>query len=428
VNIEDVTVAVLDAGTFVPLSQMFAGKARKVYYYSPFESEFLGIDRCVIGDGIEHVHRLDDFMEPDVFREVGLWIFPDIGFGGLQKYLIEQGKLVWGSMGHSDLELYRTRFLKVLKECGLPVIHSEKCVGLTALSDYLKESKGKKHVKINRYRENMETWCHYDWLHTQHVIAGLAVKFGPLSERIVFVVQDDIETDIEIGYDGWLIDGQFPKESFSGYEKKNQLYLGSLLEYDKLPEAARFVNERFAPMLPGYRNFLATEIRMLDDIPYFIDPTNRMAGQTMEHVLETCTNLPEVILAGAQGQVIDPEFSNLFAAEATIHYKSEGDGWKSLRVPPEAERKTKLYRCCFTDGSYHFPPHKSDELGVVCGMANTIEGAIEDCRETFEALGEQPIWIEMEGFADLLKSIQQAEEEGLEFSSTAIPDPATVLE
>ena len=433
-DISEVHCCVIDAGTFVPLADRMARTCRKVSYYSPFESEYLGIERCVIGDGCDRFERVDEYMDPDFFDTVDLWIFPDIGFGGFQRYLRREGKLVWGSMGASDLELFRTRFLKVLRDVGLPVVPSIKIVGLTALAEHLQKVEDK-WVKINRYRDNMETWHHIDYLHSQRELERLALAFGPMKEHVVFVVQDAINSEdgkpvVEAGYDGWTVDSEFPDESYYGYEAKNQLYLGSLMAWKDLPEEVRYVNESIAPILAsyGYRNFWATEIRIKDGVPWFIDPTARMAGQTMEHLLETCTNLPDVIYRGAAGDLIKPEFSDPFAAEATLHYTAESDGgWKTFQVPEAIEQWVKLYRYCKIDGVYQFPPHKSDELGVISGSGETVQKAIEDLKEHFEALSDEPVKIDTAGFADLIEQIEDAEREGVEFTEDELPDPSIAL-
>lgn len=443
--LSEIEVAIIDAGTFIPLAETMGKAAKRTYYYSPWEQEYVGLERCVIGDGFKNVSnfsRLDDFMDPEVFDRIKLWCFPDIGFGGLQRYLRRQGKLVWGSMGTSDLELYRTKFVEVLKAVGLPMVKSVKIVGLTKLVDYLKEN-DRKWVKVNRYRDNMETWFHLDFKHSQREFERLAYVFGPFADYITFLVQDEIAEEegmpvLEIGYDGWLItspegEPQFPESSFQGYEKKNELYLGSKLRYLDMPEEVRYVNSKFAPVLAeaGYRNFMANEIRVKDGVPHFIDPTNRMAGQTMEHLLETCTNLPEVMYRGAAGENVTPEFSHDFSAEATIHYhpaNGDGMGWKTLVVPEEAAPFTKLYRCAYLDGAYQFPPHKSNELGIILGQGDSIEESVENLKENFEHLKDEPVSIELSGFADLIHQIEDAHQEGVEFTDQALPDPQEVLE
>lgn len=433
-EVQEVTACVVDAGTFVPLAESLAETFHKVFYHSPWECEYLDLTDCVIGDGLPKVERLDEFMDPDVFGEIDLFIFPDIGYGGLQRYLRSVGKAVWGSMGASDLELFRTRFIKTLDQLGLDHVPSLTVRGLTNLENHLKKV-DRKWIKINRYRGNMETRFHIDWDHSRRWLESLRVTFGGMSEYVVFVVQDPIEGEdgnpvLEVGYDGWCIDGKNPPSSFQGYEKKNQLYLGSLRTYEQLPEQVRAVNEAMAPILEqyGYRNFWATEIRILGDKFYFIDPTARMPGQTGEQILETCTNLPEVIWKGSHGEVVTPEFAYKFAAEGTLHYEnSSPDEWKVLRVPDEVKQWFKLYQFCKADGLYHFPPSPIDEVGVVLGLGDTAEEAIDALKENFENLGEEPVSVELSGFVDLLKQIEEAESCGVVFTEKPMPKPESVL-
>lgn len=438
-TIEEATVLVVDAGTFIPLADCIGKKAKRCLYYSPWEQEYVGIDRAVIGDGFQTFERCDDFMEPSVLKEIDLAVFPDISYGGLQRHFRDDLKIpVWGSMGASDLELYRTRFAKIVKELGLLTTPTVPIRGLTALADHLKPLKNK-WVKINRYRDNKETFKWIDWDHGQRDLEQMACAFGPLKDKIVFVVQDPIEGDddepvLEVGYDGWLItvDGEahFPESSFQGYEKKNQLYLGSMLKYVDLPEEVRAVNEEFGKVNAqyGYRNFFATEIRIKGDTFDFIDPTQRMAGQTMEHLLRTCKNLPEIILSGASGTLLKPEWESTFAAEATLHYTAECEGWKTFKVPKEAEPYVMLYRCCCDDdGLYQFPPHKSDELGVVVGNGDSVQEAVDDLKDHFELLKDEPVSIEVAGFADLIQQIEDAESECVEFGDDELPAPESVV-
>lgn len=428
-EVQEVTACVVDYGTFVSVAKRLSSQYAKVYYYSPFEEEYLDARKCVIGDGIDGVERLDDPLDPDVFDKIDLWIFPDIGFGGFQRHLRSLGKAVWGSMGADRLELYRTLFIKTLQELDLPLVNSVKLQGLSKLSDHLKTVKDK-WVKINRYRANMETWKHIDYEHSIPELNRLAVEFGGVQEHVWFVVQDQIETEIEIGYDGWSVDGWFPDKSFQGYEKKNELYLGSWMNYDDLPEAVRYVNEKFSTVMEkyGYRNDFATELRVLDDVPYFIDPTMRMPGQTGEHLLNTCSNLAEVKWKGANGELIQPEFTSRFSTESTLHYTACSENWRTLRLPEECRNTVMMYRYCEADGMFHFPPGKNDEVGVVCGQGDTIEDSIDDLKANLELLKDEPVTAHLDGFVDLIKSINEAQKNDIKFTDQKIPSPTSIVD
>lgn len=431
-GVSEITACVVDYGTFESLAVKLGETMGKVYFYSPNEDEYREITRCTIGVGIDddqhRVTRVDEFMSPRVVNETDLFIFPDIGWGETQSYLRSIGKAVWGSMGADNLELYRTRFLDLLKRVGLPIVPSKQIVGMTSLAEYLKDVKNK-WVKINRFRNNMETWHHIDWQHSERMLEHLAVEFGATKELVVFVVQDDIESDLEIGYDGWTVDGQYPDSSYQGYEKKNELYLGSQTKYTDLPEEIRFVNEKLSSTLKEYqyRNFFATEIRLKDKTPYFIDPTMRMPGQTGEQLLETCVNLADVIWQGANGNLIKPEFKYKFAAEATLHYTDCPDIWMTVRIPKEILQWVKLYHYCYLDGAYHCPPGRNDEIGVVLGVGNTIEEAIDHLKANLKVLKDEPVCAHTDKFADLLEEAKQAREEGSGFAHGKIPGPETIL-
>jgi hypothetical protein len=416
--IDEVVCCCVDYGTFLSLAEKLGETMDTVFLYTPFEDEYRDINRCNIGTGLENVTRCDEFLEPEVLESIDLVIVPDTGYSGLQHHLRDLGKAVWGSNGVSNYELFRTKHLKMLRDLKLPVFPSVRIIGLEALCEHLKTVKDK-WIKVNRYRQNMETWHHLDWAHSQPKVEVLAVEFGGDAESVVFVVQDPIETKIEIGYDGWNVDGRFPAKSFQGFEKKDQLYLGAWLEAGQLPKEIQTVNRALAPLLKAneYRNFIATEIRVKDKTPYFIDPTMRMAGQTQEHLLESCTNLPEVIWRGANGELVEPDFAYKVAAEATMHYTA-GDPCerKVLRIPLEARRWFKLYHYYLRGDMFHFPPGRNDEIGVVLGFGDTKEEAVAALKRNFALIKGEPVEIRDEDFDDLFKEISRAEANGMRFT------------
>lgn len=425
--VEEIVCTVVDFGSFISLAERLAQTYQKVNYHSPLEREFRCFEDAAIGRGIPKVTKIPSFMDMDIIRDTDLWIFPDIGYGPEQQYLRSLGKPVWGSNGADEYERLRTLFVEVVESLGLPMVPTKTIHGVPALREHLK-GVANKWVKINEYRDDMETWHHIDYEHSIPELARLDVKFGT-AKWVVFVVQDALDGATEIGYDGWSIDGWFPDSSYQGYEKKNELYLGSKTNYEDLPEELRLVNEKWCKVLEEYqyRNFIATEIRNLDGVPNFIDPTLRMPGQTGEQLLETMENMPEVIWAGAQGEEVQPKWAAEFAASATLCYKGDKAGMKVIKVPEEAERWVKLCRYGRWDGAYWFPPNPREDVGVVIGMAGTILDTIDSVGEHFELIGDDSLCVHLEGFKDLLEDIQKAESEGIEFTSEEVPNPEEAI-
>jgi hypothetical protein len=423
---KDVTCCCVDYGNFLSLADKLGEQYKKVYYYAPYETEYRDITKCVTGIGAKNCERIGSFFEPDIFKAIDLFIFPDIGYCELQCFLEECGKAVWGSREITHIELSRSLFLDVLEQVGLPVPKCRVVKGLAALEALLEKAQDK-WIKLDEYRANMETWHHLDYEHSLPMLRYLATAFGGCSEDITFVVQDPIPDAEEQGYDGFCINGKFPRISFQGYEKKNELYLGSWLKTSEMPTQVQRVNEHMAPLLKkaGYKNFWATEIR--DE--FFIDPTPRMAGQSQEHLQESCSNLADIIWAGANGELVEPEFTHKFAASATLHYKEvPGEAsWKSVRIPPDVERWFKLANCHRDSDVFNFPPGKCDEIGVVIGLGDTVGQAIGHIKTNLEAVKCEPIEAEIAGFVDLIKDIEKAQARGDKFSSKPLPSPEQVM-
>lgn len=424
--IKEITACVIDYGSFISLAGKLTESFKKVYYYSPHDTEYRDVNQLVIGDGIPNLESADEYITPELMDEVDLYIFPDIGFSSVQRFLARSGKAVWGAKEANRIELYRSEFLDLLQELGLPVPECQVVVGLEQLKKALMKTKDK-WIKIDVFRENMETWHHVDYEHSIPVLRYLETTFGGVSEEVVFTIQSPIDNAEELGYDGFTIDGAFPNMSFQGYEKKNELYLGSALEYDDLPDNIKEVNEAFSPFLREheYRNFFATELRN----EFFIDPTTRMAGQTQEQLIENCTNLAEIIWSGANGVLIEPEFKYPYAAEATLHYKqlSDRQGWKKIKIPPNISKWFKLYHYCQNGDEYNFPPYRNDELGVVIGLGDSIEESIANLKEHLDGIKDEPVEADLKGFSDLVVEISAAQSKGIKFSDDPIPSPEAVV-
>ena len=421
----------IDSGYFMSLASSLSRSFKKVYYYTPEDTEFKDVNRCVLGDGVEGIERLDDWENPENIEDIDLFIVPDLGFAPKQKLLKSMGKPVWGSGDATYMEMSRTKFLKWVEELGLPVAPYTVVRGIRELWEHLKTVE-RKWVKINKYREQTETFFHINAEYSRPKLEGLAMKFGGLSEKPVFVIQDEIDPAWEIGYDGWNINGGFPSQSFAGFEAKNEGYVGALLQYDELADPVREINEKIVPFLKscGYANFLSTEIRLKEENgelkPYFIDPTFRCAGLTMEHTQENCTNLAECIWAGANGVMIRPEFKHTVAVEATMHCAHDEDGWKVVKNPNHPMIKFDHY--AEDEGYCHFPARKSDEVGVVLGLGDSVEEAFKNMQENFEVMKDSPVWISVEKFNDLFDQIKTMEEQGFKFSDKPVPDASILVE
>ena len=429
-NVNDVSALVYDHGLFTELAIRLARDFKRVLYYTPWEKSFPTISDSIIGDGFRSIERVDEIWS--ILPDVDLAVFPDIMNSGLQLHLESMGIPVWGSRKGDKLELQRAKFLKTVDEAGLPVGKWRHVVGISNLRDILNGEEDV-YVKISKYRGVSETWHHQNMKLSEPILDHLAVKLGSAKEIIPFVVCDAIPADLEVGFDGFCIDGQFPKIALQGWERKDLSYIASVQNYEDLPKQVVQVNEAMAPLLKDfrYRNFWSTEIRITDDgTPYFIDPTCRCPSPATEAQLELYDNLGEIIWEGAHGNLVDPNPVAKFAVEAMIYHNEDADGWRSMEIPDEVRQWVKLYRVCKINGAYHIPPgeNKMDEIGAVVGIGDTIKEAIDHLHETVEELKDQPVAIRTEALYDALTEIQEAEKKGIEFTEQEVPKPETALQ
>jgi hypothetical protein len=426
-----ITACLVDHGVFFGLAQQLSRTYKRVLYHnSGWERGSSSTRDGTVGDGFDEVELCMDIWK--MKDDIDLFIFPDVEHSGLQLELESQGKLVWGSRDGDSIELLRKKFLDVIESVGLEVPKYEIVKGLSNLRTVLKNTEDK-YIKISRWRADMETWHHINYELSRGELDKLAMKWGPLQDEIQFLVFDPIETDLEVGYDGYNIDGWFPNTAVHGIEKKSKGYIGAIQDYDDLPEQVREVNEKMSPVLKKfrYRNFLSTEIRIQPDSFKFIDPTQRAGNPSGDaQFLLYKKNLPEIILAGAAGEVVEPEVDKKFCAQVMITHEDPVDQWREIQVPDEVSEYVRLFSPVKVGDVIGISPSSNTgtTIGSVLGEGDTIEEAIEHVKSNAEKLKHNHIDINTDCLMDVLKDIQSARDQGVEMTSEEIPEPATVIE
>lgn len=427
----DITAIVVDNGLNIPLAQKLAPQVKRLLYYSPWVRAFPVLNEAIIGDGFEGVERVDSIF--DHIKEADLFIFPDIYRSELQKYLEEQGHIVWGSRDADSLEIYRNNFLGVLEKTGLKVPNFERFTGLSTLRAAL-ANRENVYIKISKYRGMMET-CHWrDWRHDDGLLDQLAVKLGPAQDTFPFLVFDAIETDLELGGDTYCIDGTFPSTMLNGIECKDKGYLGAVTPRGEMPQQIQDVLDAFGPVLVDYRmrNFWSMEVRVKGDDAYFIDPTPRMPCPAGGAQLELYENLADIIWHGSNGELVEPKMTAKFGAEAVLTSKGT-PSWDVVDFDEELRPYVKCGFCCEIDGRLCFPPLpalpgdvRGAEIGYLVATGDTIAETIETLKKRAEMLPDG-VGACTTALFDLLKEAQSAESQGIEFSDQKVPDPTTAL-
>ena len=375
---------IVDLGLFTELAVTLAESFGDVLYYTPWQSPFPKSNSRIIGEGLApNVHRIQDIWK--YLDSTDLFVFPDVGDGGLQVHLRSLGKRVWGSAYGENLEMFRPESKQLLKSIGIPVYNWKRVEGIDALRRYLK-SHSNVWVKVSTVRGDFESFKAVDYKNIEPKIDELEYTLGAKGKHYEFVVEDGIDDAVEVGWDGYCIDGQYPTKVMYGVESKDKGYIGHFQAYDKGPKPILEVNEKIAPTLAAYqyRNNWALECRITKDgTPWAIDPCCRFGAPPNELQQIMYTNLADIIWEGAGGNCIDPIPDNEYGAELLIHSSFADKSWQAITIPEDIRKFVKLRNCTKIDGEYYVVPQAVGlpEIGAVVATGKTIEEAVSLCKE-----------------------------------------------
>lgn len=422
-NLSTKTVMVVDNGLFVDFARMLGETFKKVYYYSPWQGSFPRSHSVAIGCGFDEIERCNfPLLKAD---SIDLWIFPDLYHHDLQCFLHDKGARVWGSRMGEELELYRWEFKKYLKSIGLPVPQGEKITGMDNLREHLKSVKNK-FIKTSFVRGDFETFRHDSYDLSEARLDEIEHHLGPSKREYEFIVDDEIRDAVEVGYDGFTVDGEWPMHAMMAYEVKDCGMLGAALEYSKLAEPVKLVNSKIAPALKGYnyRGFLSTEIRYTKDKrAYFIDPCCRLGTPSNELLQELFDGWPEVLWHGAEGELKSPKAKAKYAVLAMVKSEFAVNDWMCVHATKDVEKHLKLRYHTRVQGKDYVVPQVIglSDLGGIVGVGDSLVEAIGVCKERCESVKGYQVECSLESLDRGVKTIRDGMKMGVRFGDGRVP-------
>lgn len=383
------SVLFIDNGLFAEIAVLLARTFKKVYYYSPWKSAYPKSVETLTGTGLPGITRVNDFWT--VLDESDLVVFPDIYYGGLQKHMVSLGKRVWGSRHGQDLELKRRESKELLDSVGVDIGPFKAIIGIDKLREYLKKHDNQ-YVKISTTRGDMETFHSPKYDLVEPRLDELEHSLGPWKRHIEFIVEEAIDDAVEIGYDGFTIDGKFPQNAMWGIEIKDAGFVLNSCDYKKLPPPAIEVNDLMAPVLKKYqyRGFISSEIRVTKDgRNYVIDPCARAGSPPNELYQLMITNWPDIIWEGAGGVLVEPKFAAKWGAELMLKSEWAIDNWQPIGFPKSIRDNVKIHHLAIIDDKYYCVPEckGSSTIGAVVALGDTMDEAIKNVRAVAEKVG-----------------------------------------
>jgi len=416
-NYKNKSVCVFDNGLFVELAVTLTKFFGTVYYYCPWTDGYPKSNRLLIGQGIPNVRRLRDLWE--AVDEIDLFVFPDVYEGDLQIHLANIGKRVWGCRNGAELELDRVASKEHCKKVGIDIGPYKAIRGLDALRTFLKENDNQ-YVKVSATRGDMETFKASSYRLIEPRLDELEHTLGARKRIQEFVVEAAIEPAVEVGYDGYVIDGKFPKRAFYGIEVKDKGFIGRTKPYEKLPEEIKDCNEKLGPTFREfkYRGFYSSEVRITPEHKaYLIDPCCRCGSPPNEIYQLLFTNLADILWEGAAGVVVEPEFAGKWGAELLLISSWADKNWQAIEFPKSIRDNVKLRNMTMIEGRYYFVPQWTGmpEIGAVVAIGNSQKEVVDECRRLAEKV--QGHYVEV--FPDSLDSasdeIEKLAKYGIEF-------------
>jgi hypothetical protein len=272
----------------------------------------------------------------------------------------------------------------------------------------------------------METHEFFSIEQDAYWLDDLKVNLGCAREHVRFLVEQPVESKWESGIDTYCVRGQVPKTPMQGIEVKGKLILSSAQIRSSTPPRMDEDLSLLRPVLErrGYCNFLSAEYR--GDI--LTDFCARAPNPGIGVEMEMTRNLGQIIVEGAHGELVEPDFEFQYGIQAAIFHDHDEALSKQFPLSDKVRRWVKLMEFAYVDGLYQIiprPPH-GKKIGWLLGVGDSIEAATKHLYENAEQLKDYPFDIKLDALPEAIAQAQEMEKEGLEFADQPIPEPETV--
>lgn len=322
-------------------------------------------------------------------------------------------KSIFGSGKGGKLEDDRLMLKKFVESMGLPVQKYQVVKGITALREYLKKHK-KVYVKINIFRDDCESFYSPDYQTIESEVDAIADGLGAHKEQYDFIVEDAIETDAEIGFDGFFNGENYLMPFLIGYEWHKNLYIGKVVE--ELPPCLEETMEKFVPLLKklNYRGALSTEEKIVSqEEHYLLDFCARLASPFTALYTEFISNWPEVVYGVGKGEDVVPEFTYKYVGAFAL--KSQKANEMYLKVNIKDESKVKMF---MPMGSKYgnYAVKGEDHVAVIIAGGNSPKEVVEEIKKRAQLVDANGIDHEaLNGVDKIFEVIESGSKVGIEF-------------
>ena len=408
------TCLCFDRGLYVYVAQRLGQAFGKVYYFMPDDAVYPTSDRDDIGTGLPEIERIYNMWK--YIDKVDLIFFPDCYDWEFQEYLRSKGHTVFGAGRAEEMEMDKAKFYKLLKKLGMPVSPYVIIKGVDNTIKYLADKKDKwLKPASSYYRGDFETHHYANKYQEESWFVDLKFRLGKRCDRLEIIVQDPIDAVCEAGYDGFNVDGNYPKNCMVGYEIKDKGYIGKI--FPETPKIIKEVNFKMSPVLNklGCRGHVSTELRITKDGKvHYIDPTKRVPSPPGELMMKIYSNYPEAAMRIAEGKDPKLEFKDIYGA--TIMLVSDWNDKHEICVefPKSIEPYVSLKSQYKIEDRYYVVPNgNGGYFGAVSATGKSIKEATEKCMEAIKQVVTQGLEFDSNIFGECQKQIDSGKQFGI---------------
>jgi hypothetical protein len=413
-SIRNKRLVVIDRGFFFHIAQRLAREAKHVDYYLAEEDPNPRREADEIGKGYPDVHVTDNLGK--AIDKADIIVYTDCNNAGWPQWYKKHGHNVYGALASETLEVDRLRLKAALKAAKLPVVPFETAKGLNGLRSALK-GKTDKWIKTSYSRGNFETYHYKNEFLASSFFKSLENAIG-LVDDMTFIIEENIEADIEIGFEAPMLNGEIPENAMVGYECKDKAYLGKV--FAKLPEVLDKQHKKLAPAfkLLGYQGWYSCETRITpDEISYYTDCTARIGCPPGGSYSELYTNFAQTVCDLAYGKLPKLKAGAKYAAELVLFSEHNQKLWLPVEYPDQDEQWYKL-KCPkrVGKGQAYILPHGTDGyFGTVVAIGDTLEEAEALCLERAAKLEGEEVQYDKHAFDEIHESIEKGKKHGVKF-------------
>jgi len=389
-KLSEMTAMVFDrGGLYLYNAEKLAEKFGKVYYYLADADAYPTSQKASIGTGIPKIKRVHSFWKTLKRDRPDIIYFFDCYDGDLQVHLREDDHYpVFGSGQGEDIEIDKIFFLEALEKLGLPCPKTYVAEGMDDLCDYLTKHDGETLFLKNLHRGDFESRKFTSMAQSRPFLSDLKKRLGSASDTIEVLVQHKVDSVVEVGYDGYCVDGEFTKNCIVGYEIKDRGFVAKV--FAEIPEIVGSINDAFSETLKklGGRGNYSTEIRVTKaGMQFYIDPTQRVPSPPGELMCEIYENWAEATVAIANGELPELKPKALYGAEVILCSAWHDEHEIHVKFPAKFKQHVKLKNHKIVDGEYYCVPNGNGTFfGAVVAWADTLDKAIAKVVEVAESI------------------------------------------